>query len=262
MVRMDSDTQRSTREFYDGLAATYDLIYPDWESASRRQAAVLDTVIRSRVGEGAIRALDCACGIGTQLMGLASLGYAMSGCDLSPVAVARAGTECAVRGLTADVVVADFRDLPYPDAGFDAVVCADNALPHLLSEADVTQALREMRRVSRPGAVIVVTTRDYDAVVAERPVSTPVQFSSVSGLRTVTTQLWDWREGSTVYDLTHLQVHEEAPGQWAATSRTATYRAWTRAELTELARAAGLLDVRWAASSEAVLFQPTMIASR
>ncbi|MBB3101226.1 SAM-dependent methyltransferase [Actinoplanes campanulatus] len=259
------DTSRpedSTRDFYDELAATYDLIYADWAGSMARQAEALDGVIRRAVGTGPVRALDCACGIGTQLIGLAALGYSMSGCDLSTAAVARAAVECEARGLSAALVACDMRRLPYADAGFDAVICADNALPHLLTDEDVTQALREMRRVARPGAVVVVTTRDYDAIRADRPVSMPVQRGGKAGLRVVTTQLWDWHAGSPVYDLTHLQVSETAPGQWVAASRTTSYRAWTRAELSELARAAGLTGIRWAAGAETGFFQPMMIAFR
>ena len=260
---VDKGTQRdSTRGFYDDLAATYDLIYPDWEGSIALQAQALNRAIRQHVGAGGLRALDCACGIGTQLIGLAALGYAMAGCDLSPAAAARAAAECAARGLAAAVVAADMRHLPHADSSFDAVVCADNALPHLLTAADVSRALREMRRVCRPDAVIVVTTRNYDQLVAERPVSTPVQVSSRAGLRAVTIQLWDWRGESTVYDLTHLQVRETVPGQWTATSRATTYRAWTRGELAELARSVGLRHVRWAESAETGFFQPMMTSSR
>ncbi|MBO3738647.1 class I SAM-dependent methyltransferase [Actinoplanes flavus] len=259
------DTSRpddSTRAFYDDLASTYDLIYADWEGSLARQAEALDGVIRQVVGAGPIRALDCACGIGTQLIGLAALGYSMSGGDLSAAAVARAAVECEARGLSADLVACDMRGLPHADAGFDAVICADNALPHLLTGEDVTRALREMRRVVRPGGVVVVTTRDYDAVLADRPVTMPVQRGGTAGLRVVTTQLWDWHAASSVYDLTHLQVSETAPGRWVAASRTTRYRAWTRAELSGLAGAAGLTGIRWAAGAETGFFQPMMIAFR
>ncbi|BEL03863.1 hypothetical protein Q0Z83_020540 [Actinoplanes sichuanensis] len=251
-----------TRAFYDDLAATYDLIYGDWEGAIARQSKALERVIRRTRGAGPLRVLDCACGIGTQLIGLAALGCEMSGCDLSPAAVARAAAECEARGLTADLVASDMRHLPHPDETFDAVVCADNALPHLLTDEDVLRALREMRRVARPGAVILVTTRDYDTIVVDRPVTAPVQRGGAPDRRVVTTQLWDWHPDSPVYDLTHLQVVETSPGQWSATSRTATYRAWTRSELSDLAQAAEMTDVRWATTTETGFFQPMMLGIR
>lgn len=251
---------RGVRPFYDDLAATYDRIYPDWQRSIARQAAALDALIRAQLGNRPLCGLDCGCGIGTQLIGLASLGYVMCGVDLSPVAVARAKAECAARGVVAQVCAADMRALPYADGAFDAVVCADNSLPHLLTEADVTGALAEMRRVARPGAVVLVSTRDYDALIVERPAAAPVQRSVEGELRTITTQLWDWRDESPVYEMTHLQVRELAPEQWVAASRTTTYRAWLRSELTALATGVGLRDLRWVPPEETGFFQPIMLA--
>ena len=261
MRRMsDSGGRDSVVEFYDGLAATYDRIYADWEVSMTRQAAALDGLIRTELGDRLVRGLDCACGIGTQLIGLASLGYAMVGSDLSRVAVARARRECQARGLVAEVCAADMRALPYRDGSFDAVVCADNSLPHLLTEDGVSAALGQIRRVARRGAVILVSTRDYDSIIAQRPTSAPVQSSSDGALRTVTTQLWDWRDESPVYEMTHLQIHEVQPQQWVAASRTTTYRAWLQRELADLATEVGLRQVRWSQPQDSGFFQPVMLA--
>jgi SAM-dependent methyltransferase len=256
----DSGGQDSVVGFYNDLAATYDRIYADWPGSIARQAAALDALIRKELGSGAGRGLDCACGIGTQLIGLAALGYAMSGADLSPAAAARARQECRARGLVTDVQVADMRALPYGDGTFDVIVCADNSLPHLLTEGDVSQALGQMRRVARPGAVVLLSTRDYDSLGDDRPTTGPVQRSSSGGLRTVTTQLWDWRDESPLYDMTHLQVQELDSGRWVAASRTTTYRAWLRRELATLATETGLHAVRWVQPRDSHFFQPVMIA--
>jgi glycine/sarcosine N-methyltransferase len=55
-------------------------------------------------------------------------------------------------------------------------------------------------------------------------------------------------------------VHECADGTRTSGHRTATYRAYTRAELTELASAAGLQDVRWHMPRETQFFQPVTTA--
>ena len=64
-----------TRQFYEGLAPLYHLIYPDWEQSVQRQARDLDALIREVWGDGTRRVLDVSCGIGTQALGLARLGY-------------------------------------------------------------------------------------------------------------------------------------------------------------------------------------------
>src|SRR5262249_14721253 len=69
--------------FYAALAPQYHLIYGDWRTAIRRQARVLDTLIRRVGGDPPLALLDCTCGIGTQAIGLALLGYRVHGTDLS-----------------------------------------------------------------------------------------------------------------------------------------------------------------------------------
>lgn len=140
-----------TRGFYDELADRYDLIYADWDASVTRQGRALDALLTAALGPGPHTVLDSACGIGTQALGLAALGHRVTGTDLSPASVARAAREAAQRSLALPVAVADMRDLPFADASFDAVVCADNALPHLLTAEDVCAALAETRRVLRPG---------------------------------------------------------------------------------------------------------------
>src|SRR6266508_6505626 len=119
--------------FYDGLAASYDRIYPDWEASFRRQGDALHAAIGGELGSGRRRVLDCAVGVGTQLLGLAAHGHLLAGSDVSTVALRRARAECARRGVRAALVPADMRALPFADGSFEGVVCADSALPHLLT---------------------------------------------------------------------------------------------------------------------------------
>jgi len=58
---------------------------------------------------------DIACGIGTQLIGLAGLGHRLLGSDTSLRAVQRARRECAAAGVDAALLVADMRRLPWGD---------------------------------------------------------------------------------------------------------------------------------------------------
>jgi glycine/sarcosine N-methyltransferase len=251
----------STAQFYDGLTDTYHTLYPDWHDQTRTQADALHRLL-CRWHEGPVDIVDVACGIGTQLIGLARLGHRLTGSDISVRAVQRARRECHAADVPARLLVADMRSLPLEDSCADVVVCADNALPHLLADGDVLCAFAEMRRILRPGGTAIVTTRDYDRILADPPASTRPQVFASDGQRVISFQLWTWRENSGIYDLEHFQVHESADGARTTERRTATYRAYRRAALTELALAAGLHDACWHAPRESGFFQPLMTVHR
>jgi 2-polyprenyl-3-methyl-5-hydroxy-6-metoxy-1,4-benzoquinol methylase len=71
---------------YDDLADQYHLIFENRELSMERQAAALASILQLTCGlSSTARILDCACGIGTQSLGLAKLGFRVIGCDLSPM---------------------------------------------------------------------------------------------------------------------------------------------------------------------------------
>lgn len=252
--------ETSVARFYDELADDYHLIYSDWDASIRRQGDALDALI----DRGHAEVLDCSCGIGTQTIGLALRGHRVTGTDISPRAAARAAREAARRGLSLRTAAADMRRLPFPDGRFDTVVCADNSLPHLLTEQDAHAALTEMRRVLRPGGQLLVSTRPYDDLLRDRPASTPPQVHRVADdtdgeERTVTFQLWHWHDDGEHYDLEHFQLRP-ADGKWHVEVRRTTYWALGRDRLTGLAAEAGFIGLGWRMPQETGFFQPLLVA--
>ncbi|MFH8519695.1 class I SAM-dependent methyltransferase [Streptomyces gelaticus] len=247
----------SVAHFYDELADDYHLIYSDWDASVRRQGGALDALI----GQDRAAVLDCSCGIGTQTIGLALRGHRVTGTDLSPRAAARAAREAARRSLSLRTAVADMRRLPIPDGRFDTVVCADNSLPHLLTEQDVHAALNEMRRVLRPAGLLLVSTRPYDDLLRDRPASTPPQVHRTADgeERTVTFQLWHWHDDGEHYDLEHFQLLP-AGGEWRVQVRRTTYWALGQDRLAGLAAEAGFVDPEWRMPQETGFFQPLLVA--
>ncbi|MFD8690071.1 class I SAM-dependent methyltransferase [Streptomyces sp. NPDC059651] len=218
--------------------------------------------------------LDCACGIGTQALGLAALGYRVTGSDLSPAAVSRAAKEAASRGIGLRVAAADMTQLPFREASFDVVVCADNSLPHLLTPEAVVAALGEMRRVLRPGGVLLLSTRPYDRLRRERPGSTPPQMREGADGRVVTFQLWHWQPDGERYDLEHFQLRPGASAEsgaegegetgerWGVRTRRTSYWALSQAQIVEFTARAGLREPVWHEPDESGFFQPVLVVRR
>ena len=76
--------------FYDNMATQYDKLFLDWQAATQEQAALLDKLFAANGFDKSARILDCACGIGTQAIGLAALGYHVTGSDISDGEIAEA----------------------------------------------------------------------------------------------------------------------------------------------------------------------------
>ena len=247
-------------EFYQQLAQDYHLIYADWHKAIERQGNVLDRLIQARCGMQPADVLDCSCGIGTQAIGLAARGYTVHASDISLAAVERMEQEAAAKGVPLTASVADMRCLDTQISGdFDIVLSCDNALPHLLDDADLTQAVRAMRTKLRPDGLLLISIRDYDHL-AENPLraTTPRVFDDDQGRRIVF-QVWDWAEDTTTYTVM-MFILRDVEGAWQTTTYETTYRALLRAELTEILAAAGYVDIQWHMPQDTGYYQPVVTA--
>jgi SAM-dependent methyltransferase len=246
--------------FYDGLANDYHLVYGErWDEAVSRKGAVLDGLIRAH-SRSAVDVLDCACGIGTQAIGLARRGYRVVGSDVSELALERAEVEAACHGVKLELVHADFRDLSSVEQRFGVVLCCDNALPHLLDDDQIERAFAAMHAKLREGGLVIASVRDYDRALAERPPTTmPVLIPGPPRRIVVRVHDWDMPD-SPLYTVRFLILTETA-GQWSV-AHQARYRAIGSAALTGCAERGGLRQVRWHAAAGLGFHQSVMTAVR
>jgi SAM-dependent methyltransferase len=113
--------------------------------------------------EAAPRVLDAGGGPGRYAVELAARGYRVTLFDLSPRLldlarrrIAEAGA--AVEGRVEAVVTGSITDLSaFPDGYFDAVLCLGGPLSHVMDLDGRIAALRELGRVAKPGAPVLVS---------------------------------------------------------------------------------------------------------
>jgi SAM-dependent methyltransferase len=127
-----------------------------WRTAENSAAYLLPHL------NSGVTLLDVGCGPGTitaELAGLVAPGR-VTALEVTEAALDIARAEIGRRGLTTvDFAVGDVHALDFPDDTFD-VVHAHQVLQHV---GDPVAALREMRRVTRPGGVVAVRDSDYAA---------------------------------------------------------------------------------------------------
>jgi len=137
---------------YDVMAAVEDRHF--WFVGTR--GIVRDAFVRARPGPDAL-VLDIGCGTGGTMRALAGLARFV-GLDMSPTA-ARFAADRTGNAVVAGVATA----LPFADGSFDGVLALD-VIEHIPDDA---LALREARRVLRPGGVFIATVPCHQSLFTE-----------------------------------------------------------------------------------------------
>ena len=140
---MDERTEQ-VRRMYDRASGGYD-------RGERIQRFVIGDTRPRLCGRAEGRVLEVAVGTG-QNLGHYPPGVQLTGVDLSPGMLARARERAAGLGLRAELVEGDAQELAFADGAFDTVLCA----LALCSIPDQRRALGEMRRVLRPGGLLLL----------------------------------------------------------------------------------------------------------
>ena len=144
-------TERYTHGYHQAIVGSY----------AKRTAETCAAFLLPRLGPEA-EVLDVGCGPGTITLGLARRCGRVVGLDKSEAMVGQARERAASSGVAnAAFEAGSAYQLPYDDASFD-VVYAHQVMQHL---GDPVRALREARRVLRPGGLVAVRDSDYETMV-------------------------------------------------------------------------------------------------
>ena len=247
------------QEFYDNMAPQYEKLFADWQVATEEQAVILDRIFKGEGFDKTARILDCACGIGTQSIGLASLGYSVTASDISLAEIEEAKRRAGSRNVKVRFEQGDFCALKEVfKEQFDIVIAMDNALPHMLSSEKLKEALVSILGRVRSGGIFVASIRDYDELLKTKPPYSPPYIHKTQKGQRVSFQTWDW-EGDR-YRLTQYIIDD---GTEVAVSKfTCEYRATTRGEITNLLEAMGCSEIEWKMPSQTGFYQPVVVARK
>jgi SAM-dependent methyltransferase len=140
---------RQAGDFFDVMAADYDVLEPWYEHLYARLHDVLRTALRPPPAVLSPRALDAGCGTGFQSAVLQEMGYTVHGLDLASKLL-RAARD---RLPSAAFVQGDVEALPYRDGDFAAATCCGSTLSYV---DDAGRAVRELARVLAPGGRLLI----------------------------------------------------------------------------------------------------------
>ena len=120
----------------------------DWSETESQMRPSYELAIKRAGLRPGQTVLDAGCGSGAFLRAAADHGAAVSGIDASEALLAIARE----RVPDAELALGDLQRLPYADDSFDAVT----GFCSFFFADDMVEALREARRVARPGAPVVI----------------------------------------------------------------------------------------------------------
>jgi glycine/sarcosine N-methyltransferase len=187
-----------TNAFYDSVAEYYPLFFRDWKTQLEREGLSLRSMFRNK---GIQRVLDASCGVGTQSISLAQLGFEVVAVDPSPGMLKKAQQTAAEYGVENKIEFerADFLNLHNVVHGpFDAILTKGNALPHLLLDTEIEAALQTFFALLRPGGLLVIGMRDFAPFMEDRPHFIPGFVHGENGGEFITFDLWEWHDGPPV----------------------------------------------------------------
>ena len=252
----------SVTEFYDRLGPLFhhNMGY-DWEAGVRWQGEWLDRFLAKQLdGQGPFSILDCSCGIGTQAIGLALHGHRVHATDLSAVSIDYARKQSAGFGVTVTFGVADFRKLGDSiSEPFDAVISCDNSFAHCLHDDDLAAALTSIRSRLKPGGLLLVSIRDYDALLADKPVFNSEHVQDRPDGRRVVFQVWDWASDGKSYRLGQFLLKEK-DGGYEVRHFDTELRALLSREILSAVESAGYDEIHWHNPEENGYYQPIVTA--
>jgi SAM-dependent methyltransferase len=140
----------SFQEWFD--SPMYESMYAHRDD---QEAEKLSSLIHSRFPVDQYpRLLDLACGRGRHCLNLARVGYALTGVDLAPRAIAIAREKLASQHLKADFICGDMR-VPLPDT-FDGIVNLFTSFGYFDDDEENRSVLRAMHEMLRPGGFLVL----------------------------------------------------------------------------------------------------------
>ncbi len=243
---------------YDAFAPDYDR-FVNWTNRLAAEMPFLEaqlTSLQPPAGQS-LQVLDAACGTAMHAVALARLGYEVSGADLNEAMIHQARLNSSAAGVGIKLKTAGFGALAatFGTSSFDAILCLGNSLPHLLKAEDLRAALQDFAACLRPGGLLLIQNRNFDAVVSGRQRWMEPQAHSENGSEWVFFRYYDFNPSGLI-DFNIVTARHEANGQRSVTLGSTQLRPQLYKELNVLLQECGFAEVRSYGSLQGELFVP------
>jgi len=226
--------------FYDTFSSDYDR-FVSWPGRLALEMPFLTSQLREI---GANSVLDAACGTGMHTLALAQAGFKAAGADLSAGMIARAQFNAQAAGLEISFKTAGFGELAatFGSASFDSVFCLGNSLPHLLTPELLSAALADFALTLKPGGLVIIQNRNFDAVMAKRQRWMEPQAAREGQTEWLFQRFYDFEpDGLLTFNI--ITLRREGENAWNQSIQSAPLRPLLASELQTAFQKAGFASI-------------------
>jgi glycine/sarcosine N-methyltransferase len=246
---------------YDDFSQDYDH-FVNWESRLKAEIPFVE----KRLGElkqpdkQKLSILDAACGTGMHAIELARCGYHTAGADLSRLMVEKARLNADEAGVkvvfkqTGFMYIAETfeNESTFP---FDALICLGNSLPHLTSEGDIRKALIDFGVCLRPGGLLILQNRNFDAVMSKKERWIGPQSRREGGKEWLFLRFYDFdADGLITFNI--VRLHRDGDALWTQNLSSVRLFPLMQERLTHLLEESGFMDLHFYGIMDEVVFDP------
>jgi 2-polyprenyl-3-methyl-5-hydroxy-6-metoxy-1,4-benzoquinol methylase len=246
-----AQVEDAVRRCYSTWSDSY---YQDYYRSAAAYPPVHVDIVRAEIATAQARSLlDAGCGPASMLQDLNDLGLERFGFDLTEEMVTQARRVLGAQGVAADRVwrgsVLDRDSFRTPAPGYDAAICF-GVLPHIPARDDAT-VLANLTAAVRPGGLVLAEARNQlfalftlnrysrdffrDTLIGEKSLRAKLDPDERAGLDRALAEI----DARFRLDLPPIRTGKaDEPGYDEVLSRT-----HNPFEMSEIARAAGLIDV-------------------
>lgn len=239
---------------YDDFSEDYDR-FVNWAGRLAYEMPFLE--LRLAQYAPGVTILDSACGTGMHAIALAQKGYAAAGADLSPKMVERARENARQAGVAVRFEAAGFGELAitFGERSFNALLCLGNSLPHLLSEAELSRAMGDFAACLRPGGMLILQNRNFDAVVKRRERWMEPQSFREGESEWLFLRFYDYDEDGLI-SFNIINLRREGSQPWAQQVMTTRLRPLLQAGTVRLLGTAGFQEIACYGDMSGAPFNP------
>jgi SAM-dependent methyltransferase len=230
---------------YLTFAADYDWLFDDdvlTDGGAINYPAAARLFQRASGGQAV---LDASCGTGINAAVLARRSFDVWATDGSEAMIEQAAARFRREQLAIPVRRCLWADLPRTLAErFDVVICVGNSLVHAAGRDAMVEALTGLRRMARLGGHVVIDSRNWEKLHAERRiVQVANRVVARDGRRCLNFYAWEIPERLQDEHVAHIVFVFEDAERVETHEYPVSFRPFTLAELRERLELAGLREV-------------------